>query len=301
MVTFTAALGGTACTGDESRGAAVSRTPTLLEVAALRQLAIAGDDERLAAALDRAMVEIPTSRAPMGSDGEHADEAPVREVTVSAFAIDRYEVTNAQYRRYVLAGGRAPVYWDGTEYPSGTADHPVVGVSWRDADGYCTWAGKRLPTEAEWERACRGEDGRIYPWGDEWRGDAANVTVLVMPDRDDAWPLLAAGSNPGGAFPEPVGNRLAAAGPSGVCDLAGNVAEWLADYYHPRAYSILPDADPMAINPPWEHVVRGSAWLYPHDRPDLLPDLSRCALRKRSHVADDPRIGFRCARSIDQP
>ena len=95
---------------------------------------------------------------------------------LSAYEIDRYEVTNIQYQRLIKATGRRPPrYWFGSDYPRGQADVPVVGVSWQDADAYCTWVEKRLPTEAEWEKTCRGTDGRIYPWGNPWLPDRVNI------------------------------------------------------------------------------------------------------------------------------
>lgn len=277
----------------------VERVPLDLEaeVELLRWFAETGRWDELAATVDRSMMPVPAGAALMGDEGGGVDERPEREVYLDAFRIDRYEVTNAQYLRYVDAAlGRAPVHWVEGRPPGGTEDHPVVGVSWPDADGYCAWVGKRLPSEAEWERSCRGSDERTYPWGDEWDPTLANVTAWPMPDRDDAWPILAAGP-PGGArpFTEAVGSRVAGASPHGVCDLVGNASEWLRDWYDPRAYEVLPTDNPVGTDPPWNHAVRGIAWLYPHDAPELIPGVSRCAFRNRAHVYDDPRIGFRCA------
>ncbi len=112
---------------------------------------------------------------PAGSDGL-PDEQPQRLVYTATFWIDHYEVTNDNYARFVQATGhRAPAnsnpastLWENNAPISGIGDHPVVNVSWEDAVAYCTWMDKRLPTEAEWEKAARGTDGRLYPWGNEW-------------------------------------------------------------------------------------------------------------------------------------
>src|SRR5512136_279818 len=123
------------------------------EIERVRELARSGDAVKLAEALDRSVIRIPAGEFMMGSNSGRSDERPQRSVYLDAFEIDRFEVSNAQYRRFLQATGRAaPPYWSGTEYPSGQADYPVVGVSWEEADAYCTWAGKRLPTEAEWEK-----------------------------------------------------------------------------------------------------------------------------------------------------
>jgi formylglycine-generating enzyme required for sulfatase activity len=137
------------------------------EVCLIREAAASGDWVRLADALDRQMATVPAGDFLMGSDRGRADERPQRLVYLDAFEIDRYEVTDAQYRRFLQTTAQAPPpHWQNGLYPPGRADYPVVGVSWTEADAYCRWAGKRLPTEAEWEKACRGADARIYPWGD---------------------------------------------------------------------------------------------------------------------------------------
>ena len=154
----------------------------------LRHRLAAADALQLTEALDRDLVLIPEGDFVMGSNAGRADERPQHTVYLDAFELDRYEVANAQYRRFLQATGRTPPpYWDGDAYPVGQADYPVVGVSWDDADAYCTWAGKRLPTEAEWEKACRGTDGRTYPWGDLWEPHRANVDLS---DRAGAGPSI---------------------------------------------------------------------------------------------------------------
>lgn len=267
-------------------------------VAKVRSLAAADDDTGLADYLDGSMVAVPGSWFRMGSVDGRGNERPARGVYVDGFAMDRYEVTNAQYRRYVIATGEpAPPYWAGDHYPTNQADHPVLGVSWIQADGYCRWAGKRLPTEAEWELSCRGPEGFTYPWGDAWDEAMANVAAQPLPHRADAFPLLASGTPAGEAFPEPIGSHLGGASAYGILDLCGNAAEWVADWYDPYAYRELPAENPVGVGPPADHVIRGSAWLFPHDAPEYVPDISRCAFRNDSHVYADPRMGFRCADS----
>lgn len=174
------------------------------------------------------MVLVPPGEFLMGTSPEEAQalaqayhvhpslflgETPQRKVFVKAFWIDRYPVTNAQYKRFIDATNRHPPYgWPGREIPPDAGDHPVTCVGWQDADAYARWAGLRLPTEAEWEKAARGTDGRLYPWGNPWRDDATRIDSL-------AWPQTRALTTPVGAFP-------AGASPYGVLDLCGNVAQW---------------------------------------------------------------------------
>jgi len=282
------------------------------EAVLLRYLAGSGQDDVLAAALDRAVIDIPAGAFVMGSDLHHPDERPQHTVTLNAFAISRYEVTNVQYHRFLVETGRQPPpYWPDGAYPTGRPDDPVVGVSWADADAYCAWAGGRLPTEAEWEKSCRGADARLYPWGDVWSPDRANV--YQEPARraphaggqstwDESWPLLltppARPQEPG---LRPVGSYPAGASPFGVADLVGSVSEWVADYYNWNGYWGLPDSNPFVAEPPWNHVLRGSSWYEPHDSPAGVQERSRCAARNSSHSNGSLRVGFRCAFPTSAP
>jgi formylglycine-generating enzyme required for sulfatase activity len=269
-----------------------------VEVVLVRWLANRGDHEALRIALDRSMVTVPAGWGTMGSDTWHPNEQPGRSVYLDEYTIDRYEVTNLQYALYVdQTGEPPPVYWSEGTFPNGQSSHPVLGVSWRQASEYCRWAGKRLPTEAEWERACRGPTGLRYPWGDTWDPRLVNVTVSPIADPDDAWLLLARGVPVGGAFPQPVGSHPDAASPYGVLNLCGNAAEWVADWYDPAAYAQLPAENPLGQRPPWNHSIRGSAWLVIHDIEGYVEDVSRCGYRNASHSYDNPRVGFRCAGS----
>jgi len=140
-------------------------------------------------------------------------EAPRRTVDLKGFLIDKYPVTNAQYKTFIDATKhRPPRGWQGHNFPKGEDDHPVTNMFWQDADAYAKWAGKRLPTAEEWEKAARGMDGRAYPWGNEWSDEATRTD-------DDASPQTRALTTPVGCFPK-------GASPYGVMDLCGNVAEW---------------------------------------------------------------------------
>ena len=279
------------------------------EIAALRGLAAGGDEDALAEVLDHSTAAVPAGEFIMGSDAGRADERPAHTVYLDAYELDRYEVTNAQYRRFLLAtGGRPPRYWTDNSYPSGQADYPVVGVSWDDADAYCRWAGKRLPTEAEWEKACRGTDGRVYPWGETWEPARANVDAAdwhfggATQDAaagtiwDAAWARLSLPPGSRGPLLQPVGSHLDGASPYGVLDMVGNASEWVADWYNWSDYSRLPTRNPVVTGPPWNHCLRGSAWADPVGTPAWTQALGRCAARNSAHEVSDPRVGFRCAR-----
>jgi len=199
-----------------------------------------------------------------------AGETPQRKVEVAAFFIDRFPVTNSQYKKFIDGTGRhAPRYWKGKDYPAGQADWPVTYLGWADADAYARWAGKRLPTEAEWEKAARGDDGRQYPWGNEWDDQACRIDDGTSPQTP---PPLAVGCFPKGASPY------------GVMDLAGNVAEWTSTPSQP------PDAQRSWA---W-YVVKGAGTAH-HLRFNF-----RCAARNFSaHTSRRHRwLGFRCALDV---
>jgi sulfatase modifying factor 1 len=274
----------------------------------IRQIAASGQSSKLAEELDQEMAIVPAGDFLMGSDGDRPDERPQRRVYVDGFQIDRYEVTNAQYRRFLESTGQAPPdHWQDGLYQKGQDDYPAVGVSWPEADSYCRWAGKRLPTEAEWEKACRGADGRIYPWGNRWDPGRLNVDLThhvagttgteVFPWQD-AWALLRAA--PGSGIQprlQPVGSYPDGVSPYGMLDAAGNAAEWVADWYNWTGYQGLLDRNPLVTEPPWNHCVRGSAWYDFAGSRGWAQTMSRCSARNSSHETRDPRMGFRCARS----
>jgi formylglycine-generating enzyme required for sulfatase activity len=170
----------------------------------------------------RDMALISAGSFTMGYDKRHPDEGPSHTMDLPAFYIDRFEITNTEYAKFLGATNRPrPFYWQNGHYPAHKADHPVVMVSWHDANEYCHWAGKRLPKESEWEKAARGTDGRIFPWGDHFDLNKSNSSQRwkSLGQRGDTMPV--------GSFP--TGKS-----PYGLYDMAGNVWEWTDSWYLPH-------------------------------------------------------------------
>lgn len=219
-----------------------------------------------------AMVWVPAGDFLMGStdaDKEAAEhEKPQQQVYLDGYWMYKTEVTVAQYRKFCQATGRrmpdAPGWgWQDTR--------PIVNVSWDDANAYAQWAGAALPTEAQWEKAARGTDGRIYPWGNDWNG-----TKCIQSRRS----------------PEPVGYLPAGASPYGCLDMAGNVAEWCADWYADGYYKIAPVRNPTGPVTGNLRVLRGGSWYINGD------DNFRCAFRGcNTPTKCCFNLGFRCASS----
>lgn len=246
------------------------------------------------------MVNIPAGTFLMGSDRKvdrnaYPAEFPQRKVYLDAYEIDKFEVTTVQFLKFVLATNRQPLIdwqYDGGNFQETMANHPVMHVSWFDADAYCTWAGKRLPTSAEWEKAARGEDGRIYPWGNEPAGlSRANFgrTGLSGPVRDRPERLL--------LYPPiiSVDKYENGVSPYGVFQMAGNVAEWTADWYDPAYYKKAPDRNPKGPEKGTQRAFRGGGWI------DSTP-----TVRPAQRNGTDPNtkmnwLGFRCARDAKEP
>jgi formylglycine-generating enzyme required for sulfatase activity len=225
------------------------------------------------------MVLIPAGEFWMGSpDGEgDTDEHPRHQVYLDAYSIDKFELTVSRYAEFIRsAGQQAPINW----YQVKTDKHsdlPVVGVDWKDAEAYCRWAGKRLPTEAEWEKAARGTDGRTYPWGNEQ--PTARLANFERGYANNAYDERLA----------PVDSYETGKSPFGLHHVAGNVWEWTADWYEAEYYSKNPQRNRTGPSRGTAKVVRGGSW-------DYGPDYLRSARRYRySPSSQDDDIGFRCA------
>jgi len=206
-------------------------------------------------------------------------ETPPHSVFLDAFFIDRYEVTTADYAEFLKAAKRqAPDHWD----EGSQAKHekkPVIGVTWDDAVEYCKAKGKRLPTEAEWEKAARGIDGRRYPWGN----DRANL-IWANFDKCCIWT--------GYGLLTVVGSLEKGASPYGAHDMAGNVREWVQDWYDERYYAASPKKNPAGPDKGTEKVVRGGGWLH------LATGLRATAREKRDPAVRSTSAGIRCAKSL---
>jgi formylglycine-generating enzyme required for sulfatase activity len=243
------------------------------------------------------MVLIPAGSFTMGSEDGDSDEKPLHTVTLGAFYIDEYEVTFDLYDRFCEATGRdkpADCGWS-----RGT--RPVINVSWDDAVAYATHYGKRLPTEAEWEYAARGTDGRTYPWGNAWDGrllnfadarkDGLRGSGLDENDRKVDWKIRWADTKVDDGFPytAPVGSFDGGRSPFGCWDMAGNVWEWCADWY--GRYPAGPSRDPNGPATGKARVLRGGSWVN-------FAKWCRSANRNRKPPATRTNYyGFRCAKS----
>jgi formylglycine-generating enzyme required for sulfatase activity len=250
--------------------------------------------------------------SPEGSDS-FSDERPQRTVFLSAFWMDRHEVTNAQYERFVTAAGHRPptnlnpaaTLWEQGHPLAGSEHHPVINIGWQDAVAYCQWAGKRLPTEAEWEKAARGPDGRLYPWGNEWDLKRANSAsywaghTIEFKDGAEWKAFWVQGEGAriskerglkGEVLTLPVGSFPEGASPYGLLDMAGNASEWVQDWFEPYYYSKAPQTDPKGPAGMLLKVVRGGSWLKPAKS-------IRTADRDYGYPDDRPSgTGFRCAK-----
>jgi len=267
------------------------------------------------------MVYIPAGEFEMGYHGfwwekpyrrlnYHDYETPKHKVYLDDYWIDQTEVTVAMFRKFVVATGyqttaeregwgkpwiRGPheeewrivegVDWQHPLGPNSHAEdnHPVCQVSWEDAAAYCDWVGAKLPTEAQWEKAARGTDGRIYPWGNQFDGNLLNYCDTQSPtsrshytDYDDGYAIFA-----------PVGSYPDGASPYGVLDMAGNLWEWVFDWYDADYYQNSPDKNPLGPENGEDKTMRGGSW---YDVTWVL-----CVFRHQNPVTDRySDVGFRC-------
>lgn len=224
------------------------------------------------------MVLIPADEFLMGAEDGLPDARPMHRVYLSAFWLDMYAVTNRRYRQCAEAGG-CTLPKDRAAYDDPTrAEYPVSNVTWTQARGYCRWLGKRLPTEAEWEKAARGTDGRLYPWGNSdevFKARARTVEQKVVKNGTG-----------------PVGSMDFAVSPYGVADLVGNVSEWVNDWYAEDYYRSAPARDPQGPVRGSFRVLRGGE---SSDRPLEL----RASYRGWDDVTYwGPSLGFRCAEDV---
>ncbi len=227
------------------------------------------------------MVLVPSGKFIMGNDAADGkigfeisvDSIPKRRVRLKAFYIDRFEVTVARFRAFVEATGREPpAIWKDYAmfgYPEPEGDHPVADVNFYDAQAYCRWAGKRIHTEEEWEKAARGADGRIFPWGNH-----LDPEYLTTEDR-------------GRQFTTPVGSMKKDVSPYGVYDMGGNAMEWTASIYKPYPGGLRQFSPDERFR-----ILRGGSWAMP------AQPFARTAHRhfRLTHLAQ-PDFGFRCAKN----
>ncbi|TES90808.1 MAG: hypothetical protein E3J88_03590 [Anaerolineales bacterium] len=249
------------------------------------------------------MVYVPEGEFLMGSEDGFENKRPVHMVYLDAFWIDQTEVTNDMFAVFLNAQGNqmeggenwldvgdvdAQIIWEGGEWKpkSRYVYHPVIEVTWHGAQAYCEWAGKRLPTEAEWEKAARGLDGRAYPWGNQFDSSLVNLddetsddtkTIICTPSGCDGYSKTA-----------PVGSFPSGASPYGAMDMAGNVWEWVFDWYDEEYYAVSPLNNPWGPSSGPAHVVRGGSWLnYEND--------ARTTYREwLKTMTSSNGVGFRC-------
>jgi len=262
-------------TGDHRQPVHVVSNAGVAEVPVLLQVCFSLEPE---------MVHIPASEFLRGSQERDkralASEKPQRRIYLEEYWIGKYPVTNAQYAIFVEATGRRPPeHWEGELPPEGKENHPVVNVSWWDALVYCRWLAEmtdkpyRLPTEAQWEKAARGTNGRVYPWGNKWSSQKCNT--MEGHKRD---------TTPVGAY-SPAGDS-----PHGCADMAGNVLEWMADWYGEDYYArSSASQNPYGPASGAVKVLRGGSW-------SANRRGARCASRLYGNrKATRPQVGFRCA------
>lgn len=237
------------------------------------------------------MILIPPGGFFMGSDDGGDDEKPLHKVYIDSYYIYKYPVTNFMYCNFLNAiridesvvgkwleieDENCHIYVDKGLYrvKKGAEDYPVVNVTWYGADAYARWAGKRLPTEAEWEKAARGTKGNLYPWGDEWGENKCSHCY-------------------GSGKVMPVGSYPEGASPFGLMDMSGNVWEWCSDWYDANYYVNTPDKNPPGPSAGQEKIIRGGS---------CINDARGCRCANRHKYTPENRnysLGFRCVKSTE--
>ena len=237
------------------------------------------------------MCLIPAGHFTMGSDADLPNEAPAHKIYLDAYYIGKTEVTNAEYYQFWVENGgvgseHTPISYDGKfgtwpRIAKTRPNHPVIGVSWHSAVAYAMWRGMRLPTEAEWEKAARGTNARRWPWGNTFTQRIKGTIVHANTWRQSD------------AHPQPVGSYPTGASPYGTHDMAGNVWEWVADWYSETYYRQSPDRNPNGPGVGSRRVVRGGSWLNKEK-------LARCSTRIGQYPAIGTSfIGFRLAKDAE--
>ena len=233
------------------------------------------------------MILIPAGPFTMGSNDGLPNERPEHSVSLDAYYIDQYEVTAGRYQQFIESAKRnLPPTWD-DEAAQTMSNLPAVGMSWTDAAAYCKWTGRRLPTEAEWEKAARGTDGRRYPWGHmQPFVDIANYNRGVW--VSDAITLVPVNSGLEGMSVR-HGLKEGGKSPYGLFHMAGNAAEWVADWYDREYYQKSPEKSPTGPSQGERRVLRGGSWA------DLPAALRVTARFSAEPDFEDRTMGFRCA------
>ncbi len=263
------------------------------------------------------LMYVPAGKFEMGPENSGSDESQVHMVYLDAYWIDQTEITNRQFAVFVTASGyttdvdkigKGWVYnvgtreWEETigvdwKHPQGAnsslsdmEEHPVVQVNWNDASAFCRWAGRRLPTEAEWEKAARGTDGRTYPWGNH----PVAGNLLNMADKNLPADWSDNSIDDGYRFTAPVGSYPMGVSPYGTLDMAGNVWEWVVDWYSETYYNNFPTDNPQGPSSGDKRVLRGGSW-----------GNTESSMRSSNHDGLNPdgrtfNVGFRCAMSAVQ-
>ena len=236
------------------------------------------------------MILIPKGKFIMGNNSGRIDARPAHEIYLDDYYIDKYEVSNKDYKKFIDATGySAPnvdtnkypwakqYNWHNNTYPKGTENLPVVLVNWNDANAYAKWCGKRLPTEAEWEKAAKGPNNLLFPWGNEWDSTKCNV------------------SSSGIKTTLPVNSNKNGISGYGVFNMIGNVWEWCSDYYDKDYYKVSPKISPKGPEVGATRIIRGGSWN------TFGNNNFRCDSRESQFPSvKSLDIGFRCVKDIEK-